>query len=209
MSADGGPKCLAFGDTPLSVSVSSIGFLAASCGVQPMHMGSMRGRLCCLLLAAASLLCTATAVASEKHDPAILVSMDRDAMREELSASQGRVVLVNLWATWCTPCLQEIPDLLAIEAESPANDFRLLAISMDDIHNQGWVAQFKAEYFPALVSFINAEMDMDSLVSVIDPVWNETLPTSYIFNRDGEVVKKVQGKKSIEFFREQLAAAGL
>ena len=118
-------------------------------------------------------------------------------------------MLVNLWATWCTPCLQEIPDLLAIEAESPANDFRLLAISMDDIHNQGWVAQFKAEYFPALVSFINAEMDMDSLVSVIDPVWNETLPTSYIFNRDGEVVKRVQGKKSIEFFREQLAAAGL
>ena len=130
-------------------------------------------------------------------------------MREELSASQGRVVLVNLWATWCTPCLREIPDLLAIEAELPANDFRLLAISMDDIHNQGWVAQFKAEYFPALVSFINAEMDMDSLVSVIDPVWNETLPTSYIFNRDGEVVKRVQGKKSIEFFREQLAAAGL
>jgi hypothetical protein len=35
------------------------------------------------------------------------------------------------------------------------------------------------------------------------------LPTSYIINRDGEVVKKVQGKKPIAFFREQLVAAGL
>ena len=49
------------------------------------------------------------------------------------------------------------------------------------------------------MSFINAELDMDTLVSVIDPVWNETLPTSYIFNRDGEVVKKVQGKKPMDF----------
>jgi hypothetical protein len=43
---------------------------------------------------------------------------------------------------------------------------------------------------------------------VIDPVWNETLPTSYIFNRDGEVVKKVQGKKPIAFFRRAASRCG-
>jgi thiol-disulfide isomerase/thioredoxin len=98
---------------------------------------------------------------------------------------------------------------LALEAESPEADFRLLAISMDDPYSEGWVTEFKAKHFPTLMSFINAELDMDTLVSVIDPVWNETLPTSYIINRDGEVVKKVQGKKPIAFFREQLVAAGL
>ena len=161
------------------------------------------------ILAAVALVFTTASLASDQHDPAILVPMDRDALRGELSASEGRVVLVNLWATWCTPCLREIPDLLALEAELPASDFRLLAISMDDAYSEGWVTEFKAKHFPNLVSFINAELDMDSLVSVIDPVWNETLPTSYIFDRDGGVVKKVQGKKPIAFFREQLVAAGL
>jgi hypothetical protein len=80
---------------------------------------------------------------------------------------------------------------------------------MDDAYSEGWVTEFKAKHSPTLVSFINAELDMDTLASVIDPVWNETLPTSYIFNRKGEVVKKVQGKKPIAFFREQLVAAGL
>ena len=162
-----------------------------------------------LILAAVALVFATAGLASDQHDPAILVPMDRDALRGELSASEGRVVLVNLWATWCTPCLREIPDLLALEAELPARDFRLLAISMDDAYSEDWVTEFKAKHFPTLVSFINAELDMDTLVSVIDPVWNETLPTSYIFNREGEVVKKVQGKKPIEFFREQLAEAGL
>jgi len=161
------------------------------------------------LLAAVTLVLAPASLASDPNDPATLTPMDRDTLRGELSASEGRVVLVNLWATWCTPCLREIPDLLALEAELPASDFRLLAISMDDAYSEGWVTEFKAKHFPALVSFINVELDMDTLVSVIDPVWNETLPTSYIFNRDGEVVKKVQGKKPIAFFREQLVAAGL
>ena len=160
-------------------------------------------------MAVLGLVNAASSLADDPHDPAILVPMDRDALRGELSASEGRVVLVNLWATWCTPCLREIPDLLALEAELPASDFRLLAISMDDAYSEDWVTEFKAKHFPILVSFINAELDMDTLVSVIDPVWNETLPTSYIFNREGEVVKKVQGKKPIAFFREQLVAAGL
>ena len=161
------------------------------------------------LLAAFTLAVAPVGLASDQHDPGILLPMDRDTLRGELSSSEGRVVLVNLWATWCTPCLREIPDLLALEAELPASDFRLLAISMDDAYSEGWVTEFKGKHFPTLVSFINAELDMDTLVSVIDPVWNETLPTSYIFNRDGEVVKKVQGKKPIAFFREQLVAAGL
>ena len=161
------------------------------------------------LLAAFTLAVAPVGLASDQHDPGILVPMDRDTLREELLESEGRVVLVNLWATWCTPCLRELPDLLALEAESSEADFRLLAISMDDASSEGWISEFKDKHFPTLVSFINAELDMDTLVSVIDPVWNETLPTSYIFNREGEVVKKVQGKKPIAFFRAQLIAAGL
>ena len=163
--------------------------------------------LATLTLALTAWSITPPAFAGEKAPEFTLKDMNRKSV--SLSDYRGKVVLITFWATWCTPCLREIPDLLALEAELPASDFRLLAISMDDAYSEGWVTEFKAKHFPTLVSFINAELDMDTLVSVIDPVWNETLPTSYIFNRDGEVVKKVQGKKPIAFFREQLVAAGL
>jgi len=166
----------------------------------------MVSRLISLLLA---LFLAHGALAGDDHNPAVLVPMDRNALIDELSASEGRVVLVNLWATWCTPCLREIPDLLALEAELSGDEFRLLAVSMDDAYSKDWVSEFKAKHFPTLRSFINAELDMDTLVSGIDPIWNETLPTSYILNREGEVVQKIQGKKPMAFFREQLIAAGL
>ena len=118
------------------------------------------------------------------------------------------MVLVNLCATWCTPCLREIPDLLALEVELPAGDFRLLAISMDEAYIEGWVTEFKAKHFPTLVSLINSELHMNPLVIVIEPVWNETLPTSYILNREGEVVKKVQGKNLPLFFQEAVSRCG-
>jgi thiol-disulfide isomerase/thioredoxin len=92
-------------------------------------------------LAAVTLVLAPAGLASDQHDPGILVAMDRDRLRGELSASEGRVVLVNLWATWCTPCLREIPDLLTLETELPASDFRLLAISMDDAYSEGWLTQ--------------------------------------------------------------------
>ena len=122
------------------------------------------------------------------------------------------MVLVNLWATWCTSCLVCWRNRTCWRwrrsRQRPIFGYRLLAISMDDAYSERWVIEFKAKHFPTLVSFINSELDMGPLVSVIDPVWNEILPTSYIFNHEGEVVKKVQGKKPTAFFREQLVAAG-
>lgn len=85
--------------------------------------------------------------------------------------------------------------MLALETEFALEDFRLLAISMGDSSGQGWLTEFKTRHFPALISFINAEPDMDSLCSVIDPTWSETIPISDILGRGGQLVQKSQGKK--------------
>jgi thiol-disulfide isomerase/thioredoxin len=121
-----------------------------------------------------------------------------------LEARQGKVVLVNFWATWCRPCLEEIPDLMALEAELAADGFDLVAVSLDDPGAlDDTVKPFLAKWFPTFSTFLSVETEMDTMVSVVDAAWNEVLPTSYVIARDGSVAKRIQGGSS----KEEFAAA--
>jgi len=58
----------------------------------------------------------------------------------------GRVVLVNLWATWCAPCREEMPALDQLEAEFGGEDFQVLAVSLDTSNTPGGPRAFLEEY---------------------------------------------------------------
>jgi thiol-disulfide isomerase/thioredoxin len=122
-------------------------------------------------------------------------------LRAALEARQGRVVLVNFWATWCRPCLKELPALLALEQEYAPRGFELLAVSLDDpADGEAVVQPFLTKWFPSLRTLIRSSPDMDAMVSVVDPAWNEVLPTSYVLDRTGRVAVLLQGGKSAAEF---------
>ncbi len=114
-------------------------------------------------------------------------------------------MLVNFWATWCRPCLDEIPDLQSLEAEFGARGFELVAVSLDDAESlEDTVAPFLEKWFPTFSTYLSTETEMDSIVSVIDPAWNEVLPTSYVLGRDGEIAARIQGGSSAAEFAESI-----
>lgn len=121
----------------------------------------------------------------------------------ELEALRWRVVMLNVWATWCAPCLKEIPDLLAVEAGLAGEGLVLLGLSIDDAADAARVEQFRRQYFPAFRSLQRDASDADALVRVVDSAWNEVVPTTYLIGRDGRVLQRIQGKQS----RAQFAAA--
>ncbi len=128
--------------------------------------------------------------------PAVVAATPAE-LRAELDARKGRVVLVNFWATWCRPCLKELPDLLALERDYGSRGFELLAVSLDDpADGEAIVGPFVTKWFPSLRTLIRSSTDMDATVSVIDPAWNEVLPTSYLVDREGRVAARLQGGKS-------------
>ena len=126
-------------------------------------------------------------------------------LRALLDRQRGRVVVLNLWATWCVPCLREIPDLVQLEKESAARGVTLIGLGMDEGSSlQGMVEPFRRKHFPEFRTWLRNEPDMDTLVSVVDPAWNEVLPTTYLIGRDGKLARKIQGKKTLAEFRKLL-----
>lgn len=122
--------------------------------------------------------------------------LDAAQFSEVIDGHRGEVLLVNFWATWCRPCLKEIPELIALEDEYRDQGLRLVPVSLDEPADlERMVQPFLAKWFPGFRSYARVTPDMDSMVSVIDPAWNELLPTSYVIDREGKVRERIQGGK--------------
>ena len=118
-------------------------------------------------------------------------------LEQLLEARRGKVTLVNFWATWCAPCLKEIPALMELAQELSPQGFELVAVSLDDPDmGDAQILSFLDRFFPGFTTYARLDYEMSTPVAVIDPVWNEILPTSYVLDRDGRVAAKIQGGKS-------------
>jgi len=133
-----------------------------------------------------------------------LTSVSSTQLAEVLADKTGKVLLVNFWASWCSPCLKEIPALVELAERYRDQGFELVPVSLDDPGDiEVIVVPFLNRWFPDFSSYTRLDFDMDTVVSVVDPVWNEILPTSYVIDRDGKVVEMLQGGKH----RDEFAAA--
>jgi thiol-disulfide isomerase/thioredoxin len=130
-----------------------------------------------------------------------LVPVSATELTDLLAEKQGKVLLVNFWASWCSPCLKEIPELVELADRYRERGFELVPVSLDDPGSiEVTVVPFLNKWFPDFFSYARVDLDMDTVVSVVDPAWNEILPSSYIIARDGSVAEQIQGGKPIEVF---------
>jgi thiol-disulfide isomerase/thioredoxin len=131
-----------------------------------------------------------------------------DGLRALLDRQRGRVVLLNFWATWCRPCREEIPALMDLQARYADQGLVLVPVSLDEPDTAAeLVPDFLERFFPDFRSWLSTELEMDTIVSVVDPAWNEVLPTSYVLGRDGSVIVRLQGGKPLEEFEAAVRIA--
>ena len=115
-----------------------------------------------------------------------------------LSSLKGKVVLVNFWASWCAPCLAEIPEFIKVREALHDKGFEILGISTDDTPEQlrDFAAKYKTNY--PLVQ-VTAEAE-----EAYGPVFG--LPTSILVARDGSVCKRHFGPLSKEQLEKEVKA---
>ncbi|WP_413290377.1 TlpA family protein disulfide reductase [Bdellovibrio sp. HCB337] len=107
----------------------------------------------------------------------------------KLSDFKGKVVIVNFWASWCGPCVEEVPSLISLLKTFP-NDVALIAISGDS--NQEDINSF-LKSFPEMNSLPNSYVVWDSEKKLIPQYQVFRLPESFVVGKDLKLVKKISG----------------
>lgn len=116
--------------------------------------------------------------------------VDLDGKRVELSAYRGKVVLLNFWATWCAPCLTEIPAFVSWQKQYSGQGLQVIGISMDD--DAPPVRRMYRKY------------GMNYPVAMGDAKLGELyggvlgLPVTYLIDRNGKVVRRYEGAADLK-----------
>lgn len=130
----------------------------------------------------------ASFVLADRPEPAPEITFsDAAGNTLRLADFKGKVVLVNLWATWCAPCVKEMPALDRLQAKLGGPDFAVLALSID---REGL----------AKVQPFFAQNRIAALAAYLDPAGRSPalfgargLPTTLLIGRDGTVIGRQEG----------------
>lgn len=121
---------------------------------------------------------------------------------ERLSQYKGKVILLNLWASWCEPCVTEIPSMLRL-AKKFSEDVVILAVSADNDKDSitGFLKAYKEHDLP------NVRIFWDQDGSVARTLGTIALPETYIIGRNFKLERKVVGGETwdtplaLDFFK--------
>ncbi len=105
----------------------------------------------------------------------------------------ARGVLLNVWATWCEPCREEMPDLLRFARDPAARGVHLLLVSADPSSEKQAVAQYLASLGATFPSYLKTGDDM-AFINALDPKWDGTIPASFLFDVTGQRMHRWRGK---------------
>lgn len=120
-------------------------------------------------------------------------TVDGQKFAEILKRLRGRVVVVNLWATWCVPCRQEFPLLVQLYEQYKSKGLELLAISNDDLQNLDDVKDFIRDRHVTFTTFIVDPKGANSLREAIYPHWTGALPLTFFFDKQGVLKSHLSG----------------
>ncbi|MBY0431621.1 MAG: TlpA family protein disulfide reductase [Rhodospirillales bacterium] len=113
--------------------------------------------------------------------------LDSSGATQSLSRYRGKVVLVNLWATWCAPCIREMPSLDQLQRQLGALGFEVLALSQD----RGGIDTIRKFYEKQSLKYLKPLADPKGQAA--QAFGARGLPTSYLIDSRGRMVGQMEG----------------
>lgn len=125
--------------------------------------------------------------------PVNLEMIDEAGIAELLKNDTDKLRLINVWATWCGPCVLEYPEFIVMHRMYRARPFEFISISADRPEQPEKVKKFLEKENSAVQNYLFAKDDKYALIEAIDPEWEGALPYTILIEPGGERIYSQQG----------------
>ncbi|HKB42816.1 MAG TPA: redoxin family protein [Chitinophagaceae bacterium] len=126
-------------------------------------------------------------------EPVDVETIDEDGIRDLLKNNSDKLRLINIWATWCGPCVTEFPDFITMNRMYRRRDFEFISISADDPAKKEKVLKFLKNNQASNKNYLFNIDDKYKLIEAVDPKWQGALPYTVLVEPGGKIVYGKQG----------------
>ena len=132
-----------------------------------------------------------------------VLPVNEDQVSALISSSRGKILLVNLWATWCKPCVDEFPHLVRLQKIYGEKGLKVLFISVDDVELiETTVLPFLQKQKVTFPTYIKNSEDDERFINAIGDEFRGAIPTTFVYDRRGKQVLTLVGAKDFRYFEE-------
>lgn len=146
--------------------------------------------------------------ADEKSSSHNVQLIDVKGVKRLIHERHGKILFLNLWATWCAPCVEEFPDIVKLNRMYPDSLVDVVAISVDDpddAHSK--VMPFLAKNNVDFTVYIANAKDQEDFINAVNNKWSGAVPATFIFDKHGRQKAFLLGIQKLENFRAEIDAA--
>lgn len=131
-----------------------------------------------------------------------VMQIDLSSLQQKIRQTDGKMKVVNFWATWCEPCKEEMPHLVELR-KNFGEKIELLLVAIDDASTIDTVMKpILKNAGVEFLCYIKQEGRDEEFINGINPQWSGALPTTFIYNSEGKEVEMLTGEQTYEKFEE-------
>jgi thiol-disulfide isomerase/thioredoxin len=133
------------------------------------------------------------AKANWAKEPVTLDSINEQGIKELLQNHSDKLRLINVWATWCGPCVTEFPEFITMNRMYRKRDFEFVSVSADEMAKENKALQYLQKQQASGTNYIFSGESKYKLIEAIDPKWQGALPYTLLVEPGGKIVFAKEG----------------
>lgn len=131
--------------------------------------------------------------------------LDANTLSEIINNRNDKILFINVWATWCVPCVEEFPDLVKLYKNYKNKKVQFLSLSVDletDVDSLviPFIKKQKAD-FPV---YIADEKSSEKIINLLNKDWSGAVPVTLIYDIEGKQQKFLLGKQTYQTFENSI-----